>query len=89
MGIGVTITSQLETSTPDQRKRQRKQRTGRTMGILVALGCGEDGRRDVRDGQLARHEDHHAWEPLVQRFWERGCKPEQGWLLVVRDGRAG
>jgi len=88
-GIWVTITSHQENSTPDKRKRQRKQRTGRTMVILVALGLWEDGRRDVLDGQMARSDDHHEWEQLVQRFWERGGTSEQGWHLVVRDGSGG
>jgi hypothetical protein len=44
-GIWVTITSQQEKIKPDKRKRQRKQRTGRKMVILVALGFWPDGMR--------------------------------------------
>src|SRR5258708_30435615 len=89
MGCGVTIQQSLETSKPDKRKRQRKKRTGRKMVILVALGFWPDGRREVLDWQIARSEDHQEWEVLVQRLWERGCQPEQGLQLVVRDGSGG
>src|SRR5258708_26921958 len=88
-GIWVTITSQQEKIKPDKRHRQRKQRTGRKMVILVALGFWEDGRREVFDWQIARSEDHQEGEVLVQRLWERGCRPEQGLQLVVRDGSGG
>src|SRR5258708_2297075 len=81
--------SQQEKIKPDKRKRQRKQRTGRKMVILVALGLWENGRREVLDWQMAKSEDHHEWEVLVQRLWERGCRPEQGLQLVVRDGSGG
>jgi transposase-like protein len=56
------------------------------MVILVAPGFWEDGRREVLDWQIAKSEDQNAWEVLVQRLWERGCRPEQGLQLVVRDG---
>jgi hypothetical protein len=77
-GIWVTITSQQEKIKPDKRKRQRKQRTGRKMVILVALGFWPDGRREILDWQIARSEDHHEWEILVQRLWERGCREDTG-----------
>lgn len=88
-GIWVTITSQQEKVKPDKRHRQRKQRTGRKMVILVALGFWPDGRRQILDWQIARSEDHQEWEVLVNRLWERGCRPEQGLQLVVRDGSGG
>jgi putative transposase len=88
-GIWVTIQSQQETSKPDKRKRQRKKRTGRKMVVLVALGFWANGRREILDWQIARSEDHQEWEVLVQRLWERGCQPEQGLQLVVRDGSGG
>jgi Transposase, Mutator family len=88
-GIWVTITSQQEKIKPDKRHRQRKQRTGQKMVILVALGFWEDGRRKVLDWQIARSEDHQEWEVLVQRLEERGCRPEKGLQLVVRDGSGG
>src|SRR5258708_19777281 len=83
-GIWVTITSQQEKIKPDKRKRQRKQRTGRKMVILVALGFWPDGRREILDWQIARSEDHHEWEILVHRLWERASRPNQGLQLVTR-----
>ncbi|MEO8971732.1 MAG: transposase [Ktedonobacteraceae bacterium] len=59
------------------------------MVILVALGFWPDGRREVLDWQIARGEDHKEWEALVHRLWERGCQPEQGLQLIVRDGSGG
>jgi hypothetical protein len=75
-GIWATIQSQQETIKPDKRKRQRKKRTGRKMVVLVALGFWPDGRREVLDWQVARSEEHQEWEQLVQRLWDRGCRPE-------------
>lgn len=59
------------------------------MVILVALGFWKDGRREILDWQVARSEDHQEWEVLVQRLWERGCQPERGLQLIVRDGSGG
>ncbi len=55
----------------------------------MALGFWSDGRREVLDWQIAKSEDHQEWEVLVHRVWERGCRPEQGLQLVVRDGSGG
>lgn len=88
-GIWVTIQSQQEKIKPDKRKRQRHQRSGKKMVILVALGFWSDGRREMLDWQIAWSEDHQEWEVLVQRLWERGCQPERGLHLVVRDGSGG
>jgi putative transposase len=88
-GIWVTIQSQQEKIKPDTRQRQRHQRSGTKMVVLVALGFWEDGRREVLDWQIARSEDHTEWEVLVHRLWERGCQPERGLQLVVRDGSGG
>jgi putative transposase len=88
-GIWVTIQSQHEKIKPDKRKRQRHQRSGKKMVILVALGFWNDGRREVLDWQVARSEDHQQWEVLVQRLWERGCQPERGLQRIVRDGSGG
>jgi transposase-like protein len=88
-GIWVTIQSQQETIKPDKRKRQRHQRSGKKRVVLVALGFWSDDRREVLDWQIARSEDHQEWVVLVQRLWERGCRPEQGLQLIVRDGSGG
>lgn len=88
-GMWVTIQQSQEMITPDTRQRQRKQRRGKKRVILVALGFWPDGRREILDGQVASSEDHQEWEVLVQRLWEHGCGPENGWRLVVRDGSGG
>ncbi len=88
-GIWVTIQSQQEKIKPDTRQRQRHQRSGKKQVVLVALGFWEDGRREVLDWQIARSEDHSEWEVLVHRLWERGCQPERGLQVVVRDGSGG
>jgi putative transposase len=88
-GIWVTIQSEQEKIKPDSRKRQRHQRSGTKMVVLVALGFWEDGRREVLDWQIARSEEHQEWEVLVHRLWERGCQPERGLQLVIRDGSGG
>jgi hypothetical protein len=88
-GIWVTIQSEQEKIKPDSRKRQRHQRSGKKMVVLLALGFWEDGRREVLDWQIACSEDHQEWEVLVHRLWERGCQPERGLQLVVRDGSGG
>ncbi|HLZ61492.1 MAG TPA: transposase [Ktedonosporobacter sp.] len=88
-GIWVTIQSEHEKIKPDTRKRQRHQRSGTKMVVLVALGFWEDGRREVLDWQIARSENHQEWEVLVHRLWERGCQLERGLQLVVRDGSGG
>lgn len=85
----ITIQSQQETIKTDTRKRQRRKRTGHKMVILVALGFWSDGRREVLDWQMARSEEHQEWEVLLQRLWERDCRPEQGLQRVVRDGSGG
>ncbi len=88
-GIWVTIQKQGEKSKPDKRKRRRKQRTGKKMVILVALGFWEDGTREILDGQIAPSEEHTQWETLLNRLWKRGVQPEKGLKLVVRDGSGG
>ncbi|GER87315.1 hypothetical protein KDW_14770 [Dictyobacter vulcani] len=88
-GIWITIQSQQEKIKPDARKRQRRQRSGKKMVVLVAIGFWLDGRREVLDWQIARSEGHQKWEVLVHRLWKRGCQPEQGLQLVVRDGSGG
>jgi len=88
-GIWVTVVSQQEKIKPNKRQRQRKKRAGQKMVVLVALGFWADGRREILDWQMARSEDPQEWELLVQRLWERGCRPERGLQLVVRDGSGG
>jgi transposase-like protein len=74
----VTIQSQQEKIQPDPRKRPRHQRSGKKMGILLARGFWRDGRREILDWQIARSEEHHEWDVLIQRLWDRGSQPERG-----------
>jgi hypothetical protein len=88
-GMWITIQSSQEPIKEEKRKRKRKTRTGKKMVLLAALGFWPDGRWEILDWQMTRSEDHQEWEVLVQRLWERGCQPENGWQLVVRDGSGG
>ena len=90
-GIWLTIQSQNETIKPDKRGRQRHQRSGKQMVVLVALGFWNDGsnRREVLDWEIADSEEHTHWERLLTRLWQRGLRPENGLQMVVRDGGGG
>jgi transposase-like protein len=59
------------------------------MVLLVALGFWPAGKREILDWQMANSEDHREWEVLVQRLWERGCCPDKGLQVIVRDGSGG
>jgi Transposase, Mutator family len=88
-GIWVTIQSQGEQIKQDKRKRRRKQRSGKKIVILVALGLWEDGRGEILDWQLAPSEEHTHWEVLLNRLWTREVQPEKGLQMIVRDGSGG
>lgn len=88
-GIWLTLQVPQDTIKPDKRQRQRHQRTGQQVVVLVALGFWEDGRREILDWQIAKSEDHTEWESLLHRLWQRGLTPEKGLQAVVRDGNGG
>ncbi len=88
-GIWVTMQSQGGKIKQDARKRKRKQRTGKKIVILVALGFWEDGTREILDWQVAPSEDHTHWEVLLNRLWNREVQPEKGLQMIVRDGSGG
>ncbi len=88
-GIWVTVQSQGEKIKQDARKRKRKQRTGKKIVILVALGLWKDGTREILDWQVASSEDHTHWEVLLNRLWKREVQPEKGLQMIVRDGSGG
>lgn len=75
------------TSKADRLGRQRGQRAGKKVVVLVALGLWADGRKAVLDWEVATGETREEWLRLVQRLWERGVQPEAGLLAVVRDGK--
>lgn len=88
-GIWLTLQVPQDSIKPDKRQRQRHQRTGQRVVVLVALGFWEDGRRDILDWQIAKSEDQTEWETLLHRLWQRGLTPEKGLRAVVRDGNGG
>jgi len=88
-GIWVTMQSQGGKIKQDARKRKRKQRTGKKIVILVALGFWEDGTREILDWQVAPSEEHTHWEVLLNRLWNREVQPEKGLQMIVRDGSGG
>jgi putative transposase len=88
-GIWLTIQSQAQQIKQDKRKRNRKQRSGKKVVLLVALGFWEDGRREILDWQIAPSEEHTQWEVLLNRLWTREVQPEKGLQMIVRDGSGG
>lgn len=88
-GMGVTIQPSHQTIKREKRQRPRRKRSGNTREILVALGLWPDGRREIRDGQIADREEHREGEVRGQRLWEHGCGPEKGCPVLGRDGRGG
>ena len=81
-GIWLTIQGQSDKEKPDRRKRRRKKRKGQRVVVLVALGFWNDGsgRREIIDWEIAKSEEHTEWEKLLNRLWERGVRPEQGFV---------
>lgn len=88
-GIWVTIQDQEEEIKLDSRQRKRRERSGKKVVILVALGFWSDGRREILDWQLAKSEDHTEWEPFLERLKERDVNAEHGLKILVRDGCGG
>ncbi|MGH7955158.1 MAG: transposase, partial [Gloeomargaritales cyanobacterium] len=88
-GIWVTIQTQKEAIKPDKKQRQRHQRSGKKVVILVALGFWPGGRREILDWEIASSEDHTQWEILLNRLWVRDVTAEQGLKMIVRDGCGG
>jgi len=87
-GIWLREQTQSETIKPDKRGRQRHQRSGKKVVLLVALGFWTDGsgKREILDWHIADGEDKASWEMLVNRVWQRGLQPENGLQAVIRDG---
>jgi len=88
-GIWVTVLGQEGDIKLDKRQRKRRERRGKKVVILVALGFWPDGRREILDWQLAKSEDHTEWEPFLKRLKERGVGAEKGLKMIVRDGCGG
>jgi putative transposase len=91
-GIWVTITTEGEAVLQDRRNRERHQRQGKKMVILVALGFWTENGCDMReivDWQIAESEKHEEWEVLLRRLVVRGAKAENGLQAIIRDGCGG
>ena len=88
-GIWVTLQSQKQALKLDTRQRQRHERSGKKVVILVALGFWPDGRREILDWEIASSEDHTQWELLLNRLWKREVTAEQCLKMMVRDGCGG
>lgn len=88
-GIWLTIQSQKETVARDKKQRQRHQRSGKKVVILVALGFWPDGRREILDWEIASSEDQTQWERLLNCLWGREVTAERGLKMIVRDGCGG
>lgn len=90
-GIWLSLQTQQEGIKEDRRQRKRRQKRGKRMVVLVALGLWTDGsgKRQILDWEIAEQEDQASWQRLVQRLWERGVKLETGLEAIVRDGAEG
>jgi transposase-like protein len=90
-GLWLSIQTQQDGITEDNRKRKRHPKSGKRIVVLVALGLWTDGsgKRHILDWEVADQEDKAAWERLVHRLWERGVKLETGLQAIVRDGTEG
>lgn len=90
-GIWLSLQTQQTGIKEDSRKRKRRQKRGKRIVVLVALGLWTDGsqKRQILDWEIADQEEQPAWERLVQRLWKRGVKLETGLQAIVRDGSEG
>lgn len=89
-GIWLTIQEEKETVKLDKRNRNRHERKGKRVVVLVALGFWqESGKREILDWQIATGESHTEWENFLKRLYEREVRPEKGLKAIVWDGGGG
>ncbi len=88
-GIWLTLVEQEETIKVDKKGRKRKNRHGKHVVVLVALGFWPDGRREVLDWEIASSEAHTPWQRLLERLLERGLTLSRGLQAIIRDGCGG
>jgi transposase-like protein len=89
MGSGSRCREKREKIKPDRRKRQRKQRTGKKIVLLVALGFWEDGTRAILDWQMATSDEQTQWEGVVESSLDARSTTRKGLKMIVRDGCGG
>jgi hypothetical protein len=73
----------------DRRGRQRAERRGKKVVLLVAVGFWADGsgKRAILDWELAEGESQPEWQRLLDRLEARGLRPEAGLQAIIRDGK--
>ncbi|MEW6408922.1 MAG: IS256 family transposase [Nitrospirota bacterium] len=56
--------------------------------VLVAYGIGVDGKRELIDSMITKHESERRWEGFLNSLYNRGLKGEVLGLIIT-DGNAG
>jgi hypothetical protein len=78
-GIWMTIQEEKGPVKPDKRNRKRRERKGKRVVVLVALGFWqESGKREVLDWQIATSESHPQWEIFRHLPAEARYHPRKG-----------
>jgi transposase-like protein len=88
--IWVTLLEPIGTTYKDRLGRQRENKAGDKVCVLVALGLyPQSGRWGILGWSLAESESQDAWERLLVPLETRGLYRERGVELVIHDGGAG
>jgi len=89
-GIWMTVQEGNQTIQYDKRNRARRERKGKRVVVLVALGFWKDREKpELVDWHLASGEGHREWESFLNRLKKRGIRAEKGLQAVIRDGGGG
>jgi transposase-like protein len=88
--IWVTLLKPTQQQQKDSLKRQRIQKIGEKVCVLVAIGIyPQTGRWGALGWSLADSESQAAWERLLVRLENRGVYRERGVELFIHDGGKG
>jgi Transposase, Mutator family len=89
-GIWLTLQEGNQTVQYDTRHRARRERKGKRVVVLVALGFWQHREKpEIVDWQIAKGEGHTEWEVFLKRLQKRGVTAEKGLQAVIRDGGGG
>jgi putative transposase len=89
-GIWLTIQEENQTVRYDKRNRARRERKGKRVVVLVALGFWQNREKpEIVDWYIAKGEGHTEWEFFLNRLKNRGVTAEKGLQAVIRDGGGG
>jgi Transposase, Mutator family len=89
-GIWMTIQEENGKSKIDKRHRVRREKKGKRVVVLVALGFWQDREKpEILDWHQASGEGHTEWEIFLNRLKKRGVTVEKGLQAVIRDGGGG